>query len=314
MSGSREDAKARREGLIEEADFRWATLGDVAVNLDSKRRPVTKSARTPGSIPYYGASGIVDYVSDYIFDGNFLLVSEDGANLLARSTPIAFSISGKTWVNNHAHVLQFNTYAERRFIEIYLNSIDLAPFVSGGAQPKLNQANLNSIPVPVPPLEVQREIVRVLDTFTTLEAELEAELEARRRQYQYYRDTLLGYAEDDDVQWAKLIDLTGSITTGKLNANAMVENGEYPFFTCDANPFRIDNYAFDTEAILVSGNGSQVGHINYYKGRFNAYQRTYVLSDFENIQVRYLLHYLQAFLRDYIIRISKKGSVPYITL
>ncbi|MCO5210694.1 MAG: restriction endonuclease subunit S, partial [Caldilinea sp.] len=309
MSGSREDAKARREGLIEEADFRWATLGDVAVNLDSKRRPVTKSARTPGSIPYYGASGIVDYVSDYIFDGNFLLVSEDGANLLARSTPIAFSISGKTWVNNHAHVLQFNTYAERRFIEIYLNSIDLAPFVSGGAQPKLNQANLNSIPVPVPPLEVQREIVRVLDTFTTLEAELEAELEARRRQYQYYRDTLLGYAEDDDVQWAKLIDLTGSITTGKLNANAMVENGEYPFFTCDANPFRIDNYAFDTEAILVSGNGSQVGHINYYKGRFNAYQRTYVLSDFENIQVRYLLHYLQAFLRDYIIRISKKGSV-----
>ena len=76
---------------------------------------------------------------DYIFDGDFLLISEDGANLVARNTPIAFSISGKSWVNNHAHVLKFNTYAERRFVEYYLNSIDLTPYISGAAQPKLNQ-------------------------------------------------------------------------------------------------------------------------------------------------------------------------------
>lgn len=180
-------------------DVQWMTLGEVAINQDSKRRPVTKSARNKGEIPYYGASGIVDYVSDYIFDGDFLLVSEDGANLIARSTPIAFSISGKTWVNNHAHVLQFNSYAERKFIEIYLNSIDLTPYISGGAQPKLNQANLNKIPIPVPSLEEQTRIVAILDKFDALVNDLSsglpAEIAARRKQYEYYRDRLLTFKE-----------------------------------------------------------------------------------------------------------------------
>ena len=106
-------------------------------DLDSKRKPVTKGVREAGEYPYYGASGIVDYVSDYIFDGDFLLISEDGANLVARKTPIAFSASGKIWVNNHAHVLQFETYETQRYIEIYLNSIDLSNYISTAAQPKL---------------------------------------------------------------------------------------------------------------------------------------------------------------------------------
>lgn len=181
------------------AETIWATLPEISTNLDSRREPVTKSAREAGPIPYYGASGIVDYVSDYIFDGDYLLVSEDGANLLARSTPIAFSISGKTWVNNHAHILEFPTYAQRRFVEIYLNSIDLAPFVSGGAQPKLNQANLNKIPIPVPLPEEQERIVGILDKFDILvnglSSGLPAEITARRKQYEYYRDRLLTFEE-----------------------------------------------------------------------------------------------------------------------
>ncbi len=119
----------------------------------------------------------------------------------------------------------------------------------------------------------------------------------------------------DGVEYKPLQDICLSIKTGKLNANAMVEDGKYPFFTCDETPFRIDNYAFNTEAILISGNGSQVGHINYYCGKFNAYQRTYVLFDFiKEVNVRYLLHYLKGYLKGYILSNSKKGSVPYITL
>src|SRR5690554_6162328 len=95
---------------FEDGEVEWKTLGELAFNHNPKRKPITSGLREPGEIPYYGASGIVDYVKDYIFDGDFLLVSEDGANLLARNTPIAFSISGKTWVNNHAHVLSFDTY------------------------------------------------------------------------------------------------------------------------------------------------------------------------------------------------------------
>lgn len=187
----------RNELLTLEDSVPSRPLGEMAENLDSRRKPVTRSARIPGDIPYYGASGIVDYVSDFIFDGDFLLVSEDGANLLARSTPIAFSISGKTWVNNHAHVLRFETYVERRFVEIYLNSIDLSPFISGAAQPKLNKANLSIIPVPDPPLAEKERIVAVLDELNTLVSDLSiglpAELAARRKQYEYYRDRLLTF-------------------------------------------------------------------------------------------------------------------------
>ena len=175
------------------------TLEDIAENCDSMRKPVTSGKREAGEYPYYGASGIVDYVKDYIFDGDYLLVSEDGANLLARSTPIAFSISGKNWVNNHAHVLKFDRYETRRFVEFYLNSIDLAPYISGGAQPKLNQKNLNRIEIPLPSQERQKYIVEILDRFDSicndLTSGLPAEIEARQKQYEYYRDKLLSFKE-----------------------------------------------------------------------------------------------------------------------
>lgn len=177
--------------------YAYLTLDKISENCDRQRKPVAKGKRETGKYPYYGASGVVDYVSDYIFDGDYLLVSEDGANLLARTTPIAFLISGKNWVNNHAHVLKFDTYELRRYVEIYLNAIDLGKFISGGAQPKLNQENLNKIVIPVPEEEKIKDIVNILDRFDTLcndlSAGLPAEIEARQKQYEYYRDKLLSF-------------------------------------------------------------------------------------------------------------------------
>ena len=175
----------------------WKKLGEVAENLDNMRRPVTGSNRVAGEYPYYGASGIVDYVDNYIFDGDYLLVSEDGANLTARKTPIAFSISGKNWVNNHAHVLKFETYVERKFVEYYLNNLDISEYVSGAAQPKLNKANLNRIPIPLLPLSEQARIVEILDKFDALTNSitegLPLEIKLRRQQYEYYREQLLNF-------------------------------------------------------------------------------------------------------------------------
>ncbi len=186
---------------FKDGEVQWKTLGELAENLDSKRKPITSGLRDAGDIPYYGASGIVDYVKDYIFDGDFLLVSEDGANLLARNTPIAFSISGKTWVNNHAHVLKFDTYAERRYVEYYLNSIDLAPYISGAAQPKLNKKNLESILIPNPSFSEKERIVEILDKFDALTSSitegLPREIELRQKQYEYYRDLLLSFPQLD---------------------------------------------------------------------------------------------------------------------
>lgn len=188
---------------FEEGEVEWRTLGELAENLDSMRKPITSGLRDPGDIPYYGASGIVDYVKDYIFDGDFLLVSEDGANLVARNTPIAFSIKGKSWVNNHAHVLKFETYAERRYIEYYLNKIDLTPYISGAAQPKLNKKNLESIIIPNPSHEEKKRIVTILDKFDALTNSisegLPREIELRQNQYEHYRNLLLSFPKSEEV-------------------------------------------------------------------------------------------------------------------
>lgn len=134
-------------------------LPEICENLDRQRVPITKSDRRTGEVPYYGASGEVDRVADFIFDENLLLVSEDGANLLARTYPIAFSITGKSWVNNHAHVLRFDNLVDQEFVRLYLDAIPLDPFVSGMAQPKLNQKALNSIPIPFPDQEQRARVV-----------------------------------------------------------------------------------------------------------------------------------------------------------
>lgn len=135
----------------------------ISENLDSKRVPVTESDRKDGIYPYYGASGIVDWINDYIFDEDILLVSEDGANLLMRSTPIAFSVSGKSWVNNHAHVVRFHDFATQKFIEVYFSLIDISEYITGTAQPKLNQAKLNAMLFCWPPLALQNQFATFVE-------------------------------------------------------------------------------------------------------------------------------------------------------
>ena len=148
------------------AEWGVEKLGSVAKNLDNRRVPITSSDREAGDVPYYGASGIVDYVKGSIFDENLLCISEDGANLVARTYPIAFPITGKTWVNNHAHVLQFENAGTQKFVEVYLNSIKLDDFITGMAQPKLNKAMLDSIPIPRPGIPEQQ---RIADCLTSLD-------------------------------------------------------------------------------------------------------------------------------------------------
>jgi type I restriction enzyme S subunit len=152
-------------------------LGKVAENLDNRRVPITASQREAGVVPYYGASGAVDFVKGFIFDEDLLCVSEDGANLVARTYPIAFHISGKTWVNNHAHVLRFENPCTQKFVEVYLNSIKLDDFITGMAQPKLNKAMLDSIPIPHPDVSEQQHIADCLTSLDDLITAQSAKLE-----------------------------------------------------------------------------------------------------------------------------------------
>lgn len=186
----------RLEELIEELcpeGVEYRNLGDICNILDSQRKPVTKKDRSEGEYPYYGANGIQDYVREYIFDGTFLLVGEDGSVINKDKSPVLSWAVGKIWVNNHAHVLSEKRGVLLRYIFHYMQTINVSSIVRG-TPPKLNQQNLRKIKIAVPPVEIQREIVRILDSFTELTAELiaelTAELTARKKQYEYYRDGL----------------------------------------------------------------------------------------------------------------------------
>ena len=151
----------------------WAetTLGEVIELYDHKRIPLSTQQRSQrqGEYPYYGASGIIDYIDDYIFDGRSLLISEDGANLVERKTPIAFFASGKFWVNNHAHIVRgIPGIADDYFLMSCIQSANISGYITGTAQPKLSQRNLKAIRLLLPPLPTQRKIAAVLSTYDDL--------------------------------------------------------------------------------------------------------------------------------------------------
>lgn len=139
-------------------------FGQLVENYDGRRIPVKQEDRRKrkGPYPYYGASGVIDFIDDFLFDGEYLLIGEDGANLILRSSPIAFKATGKFWVNNHAHVVRPKDGVLLDYLLHFFAVTDLSTYVTGAAQPKLTQADLNSIPVPVPPLERQHRLEREL--------------------------------------------------------------------------------------------------------------------------------------------------------
>ena len=156
--------------------WEWCRLGKATICRDGDRVPVSSKEREDRAkiYDYYGASGVIDKIDDYLFDKPLLLIGEDGANLISRSTPIAFIAYGKYWVNNHAHVIDSLEFITLKYLEIYINAIDLKSFVTGTAQPKLNQANLNQIPIMLPPLEEQERIVAKVDELFELIDELDS--------------------------------------------------------------------------------------------------------------------------------------------
>ncbi len=147
------------------ANWTWCRLNESSINRDGERIPVSQAERQRKDkiFDYYGASGVIDKIDNYTHDGKFVLIGEDGANLIAKSTPIAFIAEGKFWVNNHAHILEFLEDTTIHFMAYCLNILDITPFITGGFQPKLSQGNLNKMPIPFPPLTEQKRIVTKLD-------------------------------------------------------------------------------------------------------------------------------------------------------
>jgi type I restriction enzyme S subunit len=151
-------------------------LGDVVEFLDSKRRPVTESERRAGPYPYYGANGIQGTIDSFIFDEPLVLLAEDGGHFDDPDRGIAYRISGKTWVNNHAHVLRPTSVIDLAYLCRVLENYDVKPFVTGTTRGKLTKAGASEIAIPLPPLAEQRRIAEVLDRAEALRAKRRAAL------------------------------------------------------------------------------------------------------------------------------------------
>lgn len=269
-------------------------LKELLENHDKLRKPLSSMQREnfKGKYPYYGAQGVIDYVAEYRCDGEYLLIAEDGENLSSRKEPIAQIAKGKFWVNNHAHIVKNNSKSDLCYICYLLNNSDITGYVTGAAQPKLSQANLNKIVVNVPSLEIQHRIASILSAYDSLIENntkrirlLEKMAENLYKEW-FVRFRFPGYEKAEMENglpkgWAveKVKDWC-RVFTGRKDVNQTVEGGRYAFFSCSPNTFHSDEYIYDGKAILIAGNGSYTGRTRYFEGKFDLYQRTYaVVSD-----------------------------------
>ena len=285
-------------------------LEDCCEILDSQRVPITGSDRTSGDYPYYGANGIQDYVDDFIFDDELVLLAEDGGNFGSKTRPIAYRVSGKCWVNNHAHVLKPKAGLDVDYLCYSLMFYDVGGMVNGATRQKLTQAAMRQMIIPKRRLDEQIEIVNIIKKVQGVIASRKEELEQldlliKARFVEMFYEK--GYPV---LKWNDVF----ITTTGKLDSNASVEKGAYPFFTCSKELLRIDTYAFDQEALLLAGNNAAGKYdVKYYAGKFNAYQRTYVLSLKENWSYRLFQYQLEDKL-EYLQQQSLGGLTKYLTL
>ncbi len=198
----------------------------------------------------------------------------------------------------------YNIIASDKFINYAMSG------AKGVKMPRGDKRQMEEFEFSIPAIEEQNRISRLLSL-------LDERIATQNKIIEKYESLINGIAQHcikatSGITYVKLGDIC-QITTGKLDANAQVDNGIYPFFTCAEQPFKIDNFAFDTEALLISGNGANLGYINYYKGKFNAYQRTYVLDLFsENIQ--YIKWALKVLLPKRIAIEKSSSNTPYIVL
>jgi type I restriction enzyme S subunit len=217
--------------LLHGVEVGWTVLGNSSFIeiANNGRKPVKSDLRIAGEIPYYGANNIQDYVEGFTHNGIYVLIAEDGTQSIEN-----YSIqwaTGKFWANNHVHVLRGKGELDSRFLYHYLKQFNFIPFLSGGGRAKLTKGELEKIPIPIPPLPVQKEIVRILDTFTELTAELTDELTARKKQYSYYREQLLSF-EDSEVEWKTLGEViikSYSGSTPKAGDPKYYDNGTIPW-------------------------------------------------------------------------------------
>lgn len=257
------------------SDWTIRKLGDICEILDSKRKPVTKSDRVAGDIPYYGASGVQDHVADYLFDEPLVLLGEDGAKWHSGDVS-AFMISGKSWVNNHAHVLRpMRELVLDEWLTHFLVSSDLSDFITGVTVPKLNQAKMREIEIPLPPLDEQKRIVAKLDQALGYVDEVITDTQSSLNEIDsLWRSALLshyGHGSTDTadvigtsvwkaVRFADVIDVYQPTTIATKHLNP---NGAHLVYGANGVIGRFDEFNHEQSELLMTCRGATCGALNF---------------------------------------------------
>ncbi|ENL3532300.1 restriction endonuclease subunit S [Vibrio cholerae] len=315
----------------------WLNFDSLVENLDGKRVPIKTSERSKEKAiyPYYGATGIIDYVDDYIYEGEKLLISEDGANLVARKYPIAFLADGKYWVNNHAHVVDaYKDKISNKYLSYFFAVLDLSAFITGSAQPKLSQKKLNSIKIAVAPIAEQKRIVEKLDALLT---RIDTAIE-HLQQSVTLADAL--YASTINEQMMQAIELAGLSTVEKhieqiqtgttppTKQPEFYENGDINWFApsdfgdhdilFDSNK-KLSQKAFDAGkarkfdagTIMLVAIGATIGKIGYLEQDASSNQQITGMKFNSAIIPRYAYYWFR-FIKPEILTNASTATLPII--
>jgi type I restriction enzyme S subunit len=269
-------------GKYEEIPEEWEikkleTLVDV---LDSQRIPIEESERGKrhGIYPYYGASGLIDYIDDYLFDEKILCLAEDGENLRSRVLPIAFTVTGKSWINNHAHVLR-PTQINHNYLEFFLNRMSLLKYIASTAQPKLTQKDMRSIPIVRPLLSEQQKIASILSNVDSLIQQTQKEIEQTRKLKKGLMQKLLtkgiGHTKFKKIIWLfgkeiqipemweikkleNIVDILDSRRIPVEESERGRRHGKYPYYGASGIIDYIDDYIFDETLLCLAEDGENL--------------------------------------------------------
>ena len=260
------------------------TIGDVCISASSNISQ-NKLVNEEGEYPIYGASGFIKNVSFYHRNKPYLSIVKDGSGVGRVTKMEAYS----SVIGTLQYILPKDNI-DLDYLNYSLMSVDFKKYVAGAAIPHIYFKDYKNEPFLWMPLPEQKRIVTILDKAFAAIAKAKANAKQNLTNAKEIFESYLNSVEADKVDLGSLVD----IKTGKLNSNAAVENGKYPFFTCSREVYAIDNYAFDLEAILLAGNNASGDfNVKHYKGKFNAYQRTYVITVNEKHKILYRYLYFQ---------------------
>lgn len=317
----REGYKTTDLGIIP-SDWEVVEVKEAYGIYNNLRLPISGKIRETiqGKYPYYGPTGIQDYINEYRLDGEYSLIGEDGDHFLKwRNMPMTLLVTGKFNVNNHAHVIKgLKNHTEWFYWYFYHRDITAHLSRQGAGRYKLNKRTLETLKMAIPSLLEQKAISNVLSDTNNLIQSLENLIDKKKKIKQGAMKQLLtgkkrlpGFSAEWEV---KKLGEVADIRTGKRNNQDKVSDGLYPFFVRSQDVERINTYSYDGEAVLVPGEGGIGNIFHYINGKFEVHQRVYKISDFLNVSGKYVYYYMKQSFGAHAMKNTVKATVDSLRL